>query len=288
MCDRQLGRFNSGDFKHLLAKLEVFLRLAALPRTLSQMKIRYALFGILCFAFTAFAAEDAHPLRVFIHASKKTHGPGAHDYPRFLEEWKKLLNEHGAVADGALHPPTEGDFAKSDVVIMYASDGTNMTAEDRSHLEAFLMRGGGLVVLHDSICGTNTAWFASLAGGAKQHGEMNWKTGHTKIHYENHSHPIVQGFKDFEMDDEIFFHLQTIPEMKVLATAARSETEIVPQLWVLEKTLPQGKPYRAVVSLQGHLFVSFSLPEYRKLLLRSIAWAGKRRVDLLTGEASNR
>ena len=31
------------------------------------------------------AAQDS--LRVFLRAGPKTHGPGEHDHPRFLEDW---------------------------------------------------------------------------------------------------------------------------------------------------------------------------------------------------------
>ena len=67
----------------------------------------------------------------------------------------------------------------------------------------------------------------------------------------------------------------TLP--KALATITRRTNEVVPQMWVYE----QGAS-RAFVSLQGHYYTSFSLPHYRGLLLRGIAWAGKRDVDLLT------
>lgn len=245
------------------------------------MKTPLALIAILSLSLSALAAADAAPLRVFIRASAKTHGPGAHDYPRFLEDWKKLLNERGAVAEGALRPPTDAELAKTDVLLLYASDGTNIGADDRARLEAFLKRGGGLVSLHDTICGTNTDWFASLAGGAKQHGEMNWKTGPVKLEFKDRSHPIVQGIDDFEMDDELFFRLRMAPGAHVLATANRTATESVPQLWVMEKTLPEGRPYRALVSLQGHWNARFSQPEYQRLLLRGISWVGKRPVDSL-------
>ena len=36
-------------------------------------------------------APRAQPVRVFLRAGPKTHGPGEHDHPRFLEEWKVLL-----------------------------------------------------------------------------------------------------------------------------------------------------------------------------------------------------
>jgi hypothetical protein len=40
-------------------------------------------------------AQAADPLRVFIRAGVKTHGPNQHDHPRFLKEWTQLLNERG-------------------------------------------------------------------------------------------------------------------------------------------------------------------------------------------------
>ena len=46
------------------------------------------------------ALSAAAPLRVFIRSGPKTHGPGAHDHPRFLAEWAPLLNARGAVASG--------------------------------------------------------------------------------------------------------------------------------------------------------------------------------------------
>ena len=57
------------------------------------------LLSVVLIQASAFCAE---PLRVFIRAGEKTHGPGAHDHPRFLSEWTKLLNERGAKADGSL------------------------------------------------------------------------------------------------------------------------------------------------------------------------------------------
>ena len=50
---------------------------------------------LLFLALTTLAAA-AEPLRVFIRSGPKSHGPGAHDYPRFLKEWVPLLNARGA------------------------------------------------------------------------------------------------------------------------------------------------------------------------------------------------
>ncbi|MGH9723050.1 MAG: ThuA domain-containing protein [Bryobacteraceae bacterium] len=236
-----------------------------------------ALGALLC----APLAAQQSPLRIFIRASVKTHGPGQHDYPRFLADWKKLLADRGAVVNGSERFPTAGELSKTDVLIDYAADGGTVKPEERAILDSYLKRGGGVVVMHDGMCSNDASWFAGIIGGAKQHGERNWRAGALKIHFEDRSHPIVNGAEDFEVQDEMFFRLRTAPEMHVLATSPDPEGAAVPQLWTYEKTIPGGQPYRAFVSLQGHLYAIFELPVYRTLLLRGIAWAGKRPANLL-------
>jgi type 1 glutamine amidotransferase len=250
------------------------------------MKHRLVLCGLVLLATAASGlsqTDSSGPLRVFIRAGEKTHGPGEHDYPRFLDEWKTVLTQRGAAVDGALRFPTDAELARTDVLIIYAGDAGNVAPDERARLEPYLKRGGGLVVLHDGMCGDDPLWFASVAGGAKKHGERNWHRGVLKIHFEDPSHPVVDGAPDFEMDDEMFHLLRMAPETRVLATTANAEGTIVPQLWVYEKTLSGGRPYRSFVSLQGHHYKNFSLPAYRGLLLRGIAWAGKRRPESLAG-----
>jgi len=235
-----------------------------------------ALLAVLFAAALPTVAQKGQPLRVFIRASEKTHGPGEHDYPRFLQEWSWLLMQRGATATGGLQFPTREELDRTDVVVLYASDGNNIAPEDQRNLERFLKRGGGLVALHDSICGTNAAWFKTVAGGAKVHGETNWSRGLTGLYFQDYPHPITEGVANFDMQDEMFYKLQLMPGVKVLATTFHTAKEIVPQMWTYE----QGRG-RAFVSLQGHYFTNFSLPHFRGLLLRGIAWAGKRPVDSL-------
>ena len=223
-------------------------------------------------------SSAAHPpLRVFIRASAKTHGPGEHDYPRFLDDWGRLLNERGAVAEGALAFPTEQQLAKTDVLLVYAADAGSMAEADRANLQVYLRRGGGIVVLHDGLCGRDADWFKTLIGGAKQHGVTNWSRGKMSLHFLDTRHPITAGLSDFEIDDELFFRLHMMPQTKILATTLHGEKEIAPQMWAYEKD-----NHRAFVSCQGHWYASFNLPHFRGLLLRGIAWAGKREVDALT------
>ncbi|HYV30451.1 MAG TPA: ThuA domain-containing protein, partial [Candidatus Binatia bacterium] len=241
------------------------------------MRLRLACaLGVLAAALPVLGQKDT-PLRVFIRASEKTHGPGEHDYPRFLREWTTLLNGRGAVATGALRFPTREELQKTDVLVIYAADGNNIAPPDRRNLQWFLKRGGGIVALHDAICGTNAAWFQTLVGGAKDHGVTNWSTGLMGLYFQDSSHPITQGIANYDLRDELFYRLHLMPGIKVLATTFHTAREILPQMWIYEK----GKS-RAFVSLQGHQYATFGLPQHRGLLLRGIAWAGKRNVDALT------
>lgn len=235
---------------------------------------------------------DPNALRVYIWAGPKTHGAGQHDYPLFLAQWSELLSEHGATVDGSLHPPTSADLARTNVVILYAGDAGFLTDEQKNTLNEYVKRGGGLVSLHDSICGPDPAYLASLFGGGKKHGETNF-TLEAPITYTvvDKADPIMKDYSDFTIWDESFFLMTWAkdPGIHVLAnnvipgtpSAGTHKGEVAPQVWTYEHTVPGGQPARAFVWMQGHTFSNFSNYQVQRTLLRGIAWAGKRPVDQL-------
>ncbi|HEX3798543.1 MAG TPA: PVC-type heme-binding CxxCH protein [Verrucomicrobiae bacterium] len=254
---------------------------------------RFILFAW-CFVLVACAAyaSNTSPLRVFIRAGVKTHGPDQHDHPRFLKEWTELLNERGAKATGAMDFPTAEQLADTDVLILYAADAGDISPEQRSYLDKFLKRGGGLVVLHDAVCGKDADWFKTVIGGAWAYGHAKFYEGHISLYYQDHEHPITRDASNFEFDDEEYYDLEMMPEAHVLANAYQPDDrnksdgvvrpsvyDVAPQIWTYEKD-----NYRAFVSIPGHNYKSFQLPHYRAVLLRGIAWAGKRDADLLVSK----
>ena len=104
------------------------------------------------------------------------------------------------------------------------------------------------------------------------------------------------------MDDEIYYDLSMMPDANILASAytpkpagvrnasfqrrademtgggkTPSIFDIAPQMWTYEKTVEGGStPYRAFVSIPGHWYQNFNRPNYKAILMRGIAWAGKR------------
>jgi type 1 glutamine amidotransferase len=239
---------------------------------------------------------QAPPVRVYIHAGLKTHAEGQHDYPQFLADWSKLLTNRGAVVDGSLHFPSARELANTDVMVMYKGDVGYLSMEDRATLDNFLRKGGGIVSLHDALCGPDPDYFSTILGGAKKHGEVNY-TLEADVPYTiaDPSHPIMRGMSNFSIKDEAFFLItwSKAPAIHVLATATMAATksagthagEVVPQIWTYEKTLfPGAQPYRAFIWMQGHNYVNFAHQQVQPMLLRGIAWAAKRPVETLLTE----
>lgn len=237
---------------------------------------------------TASLVQAAEPLRVFIRAGVKTHGPNQHDHPRFLGDWTQLLGERGMKVDGGMQFPTAAQLAATDVVIIYAADGMKITGEDRANFEKFLQRGGGLVVIHDGVVsGDQHEWAKKVQGGAwRWDGEekTRWHEGDVGLYFVAPDNPITQGVSNFDWKDEVYNQMDMSPDVQVLAVSFVDVFNIWPQIWTYENTWEGGStPYRVFVSLPGHEYDVFNTPHYRALLLRGIAWAGQRaNVDEFT------
>ncbi|MFO1512892.1 MAG: PVC-type heme-binding CxxCH protein [Verrucomicrobiota bacterium] len=249
------------------------------------MKRFLIVFVVVLFA-SLVPATAAEPLRVYIRGGVKTHGPNQHDHPRFLQEWTQLLNERGAKAEGGMEFPTAAQLEKTDVLIIHAQDGMKIVGDDRVAFEKFLSRGSGVVVIHAGVVGGDqNDWIKKTIGGAwrwaspelSKEKATKWFEGDVGICWVDTDHPISHDLSNFDWKDEIYYDMDLAPDIGVLATSFHNVHIIAPQIWTYEKTLPGAStPYRAFVSLPGHEYDSFNTPQYRTVLLRGIAWAGKR------------
>ena len=267
---------------------------------------------------SSFAIRDASfgadsPLRVFIRSGPKSHGPGAHDYPQFLKDWVPMLNERGAKASGKDGFPTKEELDATDVLILHAQEAGNIAVgEERKNLLAFLKRGGGLVVIHAGIVSRDPDWFKTIAGGSWNHKTpTRFLEAPMSLYFTDHDNPITGGISNFDLDDEIYYDMDILPEVKILAGAYTPKAQdtkgkgnkeaqqraaeavakgkavniydIQPQMWTYERTVEDGsQPYRAFVCIPGHYYANFSHNGLRTAILRGIAWAGKRdNADIL-------
>ncbi len=241
-------------------------------------------------------------MRIYIRSGPKSHAPGAHDYPRFLKEWVPLLNERGAKATGGDTFPTKEQLAETDVVILHKQEAGNIDEPDRKNLNEYLARGGGLVVIHAGLVSRDPDWFKTIVGGAWRNGTAKWLEAPMQLYFVESGSAITKGASNWEMDDEIYYDLSMMPDANILASAytpkpagvrnasfqrrademsgggkTPSIFDIAPQMWTYEKTVEGGStPYRAFVSIPGHWYENFNRPNYKAILMRGIAWAGKR------------
>jgi uncharacterized protein len=260
------------------------------------MKLPILSFGLLMLAsLTVFAAEA--PLRVFIRGGVKSHAPGAHEHAQFLKDWQPILTDRGMTVDGGMDLPSDEQLKQTDVLLMYAQDGGTVPPSRWASLDEYLKRGGGLVVVHTAAVSLQEDHWKAIIGGCWRKNTTKWKEGPMDLYYVQNQrldggHPITKNASNFHLDDEIYYDMDLSPDVNVLATSytpnvrdGRKPAEgnkahiydIQPQMWTYERTLEGGAtPYRAFVSIPGHLYKTFSLPHYRAVLMRGIAWAGKR------------
>jgi type 1 glutamine amidotransferase len=250
-------------------------------------------------AFPRIQGQNVNGMHVYLRAGLKTHNEGEHDYPQFLADFSKVLTAHGAVVDGSYHFPTAEELKGVDVIVMYKGDTGYMTPVEKANLEAFVKRGGGIVGLHDFMCGPDPDYYAGIVGGAKKHGQVNF-TLMSKVAYTvvDKASPLMKGVSDGDLIMDESFYAMTwakSPEIHVLATTVIDDTpsarngfggsavgKVVPQIWTYEHTQAGGTaPARSFVWMQGHSYANIMKPEYTNMLLRGIAWAGKQPIDSL-------
>ena len=257
--------------------------------------IAAALFSVLL----PLVSSGAEPLRVFIRSGAKSHGPGAHDHPAFLRDWVPLLNERGAKAAGADHFPSAAELEQADVLVIHVDGGGDFKPEEKPLIEAFTKRGGGIVVIHaGTVANTpeGTDYYKALIGGSWRKGETKFLEGPMNLYFTDRDNPITKDCSNFEMEDEIYYDMDLAPDIHILGAAYTpkpltggdpkkakraaeltgggkvvSVYDIQPQVWTYSKD-----NYRAFVSIPGHNYSNFNRPNFRALLLRGIAWAGKR------------
>src|SRR4051812_41352810 len=252
---------------------------------------------VICF-FSSFAS-GAEPLRIFLRGGKKSHGPGAHEHEQFLKDWTALLGERGLKVNGGMDFPDAAQLANTDVLLMYAQDGGNIPTDKRPGLDQFLKRGGGIVVIHTASVSADSAHWKSIIGGSWVNGTTKWLEGPMSLYYADANHPITKTASNFDLDDEFYYDMDLSPDIRVLAVAYTpkrtnsrrtdastaadrrvSVYDIQPQMWTYERSIDGAAPYRAFVSIPGHLYTNFARPNYRAVLLRGIAWvAHQENVD---------
>ena len=75
------------------------------------------------------------------------------------------------MVDGALHAPSAEDLKHTDVLVIYKGDAAFLSPEETKVIDDFVRRGGGIVSIHDSLCGPDPppspSWSAAARSTAR-------------------------------------------------------------------------------------------------------------------------
>ena len=141
---------------------------------------------------------------------------------------------------------------------------------DRANLSSHLMRGGGLLGLHTAaICFDTWPEWPRLLGA-------RWVWGQTfhpppkTIHISgfNHQHPSTTTLEDFDVIDEVYHYIDSMPKTEPLFSTTSTEDESRQTLaWA--QTVDKG---RAIYSSLGHDRASVTAAGHAQFLQKAALW----------------
>jgi len=176
---------------------------------------------------------------------------------------------------------TPANLEACDVLVLYDML-QGITDAQKAAFEAFLKRGGGLVALHHCIASHQEWPDYERIIGAKYFLKPEVRDGKTlpkstykhgvvlPVHIADRKHPITRGMSDFEIHDETYGLFLVDPKVHVLLTADHPDSG-KNICW----TRREGKA-RVVYLQLGHDNNAYANPNYRKIVVRAVAWAAGR------------
>jgi HEAT repeat protein/type 1 glutamine amidotransferase len=248
-------------------------------------------------------ARSLRPLNVLLVANRKDHGHHEHDYPRWMERWKVLLDGSrppgsasptlfGLTADHPAGPnpgaprvqvetavdwPTAEQLRRADVVVAFMGTGGIWNEAKLRDLRALLNRGAGFVALHAAVIAEkpHAEPLAELLGLAWESGHTLFRHGPLDLEIADRQHPITRGLPErIHFVDETYWPLiGDASHVQVLATAAEPERgtgRLAPQPMFWTHAVGEGRVFNSIL---GHYTWTFDDPYFRILVLRGIAWA---------------
>jgi type 1 glutamine amidotransferase len=250
-------------------------------------------------------AASYQPLNIVLAWGERDSGRPLtdHNWPQFATEWETLLKKvPNATVSRAYYFPSDQQWGTADVIVLYlrthtfrveaptdlpsppAAGSYTWGAAEFAKLDAYLQRGGGLVIMHSATypdVSFENEW-VKRAGLAWKQGTTTYREGNLVIRKEAgmNGHPIMFGMPDtMHFLDETYYPMMKTPDSAtapVLVLASTNETfqgvtAPRPALWTFS---PPGKPGRVYGFIMGHLNASFNDPLFRGILMRGMAWVG--------------
>lgn len=243
--------------------------------------------------------------KIVLLAGSRSHGAGEHEFRAgclFLADCLRTVPGMTPLVVSNGWPADVSVFAGAAAVIMYADGGQGHPAiqpERLKLIDGLVRKGVGVGALHYGVeVPAGDPGFAMLrwTGG---YFEAFWSVNPTwKAEFKQFPvHPITRGVQPFAMDDEWYYHMRFVPDMKgvlpilsvvpptttldrpdgphsgnpfVRASVAKGEPQ--PLMWAYDRPVEAGGG-RGFGFTGGHFHHNWAQPEFRKLVLNAILWS---------------
>lgn len=236
--------------------------------------------------------------KVVFVAGKASHGYMAHGHHPGCKLLAKMLNEavpglHCTVyLNGWPKDPTAFDNA-NEVVIFSDGGGGHPVCAHLAEMDALAKRGVNLACLHYAVEVPKGEPGDKLLGWIGGYFETDWSVNpHWTAEFKQFpNHPVTRGVKPFTVDDEWYYHMRFVPDMKgvtpVLTAIPPDSTRERPDgahsnnptvragkgqpehvAWCYER--PDGG--RGFGFTGGHWHYNWANPGFRTIVLNAIVW----------------
>ncbi len=299
-------------------------RMKSSPATLAK-SLRWCVLGLAaCFLaptviYNKSYAQEPAKKKIVMVAGKRSHGYGSHEHLagcRILADAVQKLSGDASVeivSDGWPTDPKVFDGC-STVVIYSDGGGGHPLMGHFDQLQPHIDRGVGLVCIHYAVeipPGEPGDKFKTWLGG---YFETNYSVNpHWVANYEKlPDHPIARGVTPFAANDEWYYHMRFVPDMKgvtpILTALPPEDTLRRPDgphsgNPDVRKAIANKEPQHMAWAFErenggrsfgftgGHFHWNWGRPEIRRLVANAILWSAKidppadRLVSPITAEA---
>ncbi len=255
-------------------------------------------------------AADA-PARIVFISGKPSHGPMAHEHRAGNIILAEALNTADLPVEAIVLPengyPSDPSVLEgaATIVVFCTGHQNHLLNPQLEDFDKLMKKGTGVVMVHwatEAEIGMPAKKFLEWMGGFC---DLNWSVNpHWKPNFTTFpDHPISKGVKPFSLDDEWYYHMRFVPEMKgvtpILSDLPGSETLTRPDgarsgnpdvrravangesqhvAWAYDRPDGNGRGFGFT---GAHKHVSWQDDNFRKVVLNAILWTAK--VDVPEG-----
>jgi type 1 glutamine amidotransferase len=254
------------------------------------------------------------PKKVALIAGRRSHGYGAHEHRAGCMLLAEALNNSNLGIEATVYaggwPKDDSVLDDVDAIVIYSDGGGGHPFNTKlDRLRPILKRGVGLVCLHYGVevpKGASGDAFLDWTGGYFEAGwsvNPHWTGNFTNLP----DHPITNGVKPFQINDEWYYHMRFADAdgqlMTILSDLPPSSTLVKPngtlarkdgphsnnpavRAAVLERKEPQAVAWcrqrsdggRGFGLTGGHFHWNWGNRSFRTLVLNAIAWSAHAEV----------